>query len=107
MSLSILDTTDQPITYVSLQQEENSDSTIMVIRVPCAAGQSLTADDDSDVRILARENGTADAFVDIQSSPIDLTPYADTNQDFDVKVHTNGVSGIVPTAVGVRVTYNP
>lgn len=107
MSLAILDTTNQPITYISLQQAENSDGAIIVIRVPCAAGQSLTADDVVETRVLARENGTLAAFADIASSPIDLTPYAGTNQDFDVKVHTNGVTGIVPTAVGVRVTYNP
>ena len=107
MSLAILDTADQPITYISFQQEENSDSAIIVIRVPCAAGQSLTADDIAETRVLARENGTMDTFVDIATSPIDLSPYAGTNQDFDVKVHTNGVSGIVSTAVEVRVTYNP
>lgn len=104
---AILDTMNQPLTHVSFQQVENSDSAVLVIRVPCVTGQFLTADDVIEARVLARKNGTADTFVDLASLPIDLAPYDGTDADFDVKVHTNAVTGIVPTAIGVRVTYNP
>lgn len=102
------DTNGQALTYVSVQLPESSDGGVLVVRVPCVAGMSLTADDDPDVRVLARENGTADPFQDLASSPLDLTPYAGADQDFDVKLHANSVSGgIVTKAVGVRATYNP
>lgn len=105
--MNILDTADVPITYVGLQQAEGTDSQIIIIRVPCLNGQFLVASDVSEARVLVRENGTLDAFQDISTLPIDLSPFAGTNQDFDLKVHTESVVGIVPVAVGVRVTYNP
>ncbi len=102
------DTNGQELTYVSSQLAESTDGPVLVVRVPCVAGMSLTADDDPDVRVMGRESASGDPFQDLASSPIDLTPYAGGDQDFDVKLHANAIaSGIVTKAVGVRATYNP
>ena len=103
----ITDTNDVPITYLRFAQVENSDSAVFVVRVPCASGQWLKAADDANARLLGRRHGTADAFVDLASNPISLTPYAGTNTDFDLKLHTNAVAGLVATAVELRATFNP
>jgi len=105
--MNILDSNDVPISQISLQQAESSDSQVIIIRVPCAAGKFLTADILAEVQVLVRETGTVDAFVDIGVSPLDLAPYDGTNQDFDMKVHTGAVAGMVSVAAGVRVTHNP
>lgn len=104
--MDITDTNDVPITYLSFTQAESTDGTVFVIRVKCLSGLKLVAQDVADVRVLARRHGTVDAFVDIATSPIALTPYAGTSVDFDVKLHTNAVTAFVSTAVEIRVTYN-
>lgn len=102
------DTAGQELTYVSVELPESSDSAVLTVRVPCVTGMSLAADDDPDVRVLGREAGSGDPFQDLSASPIDLTPYAGTDQDFEVKLHANVVSsGVLTKAVGVRATYNP
>jgi len=103
----ILDAGNRPLTYIALQQQENTDSQIIFIRVPCAAGQFLAASDVSEARVLARLAGSSDPFVDLFDDPIDLAPFDGTITDFDIKVHTGSVTGIIPTAVDVKVTYNP
>jgi hypothetical protein len=103
----ILDAGNRPISYISLQQQENTDSQIIFIRVPCSAGQFLAANDVTEARVLARLAGSSDPFVDLFDNPIDLTPFDGTTTDFDIKVHTGLVTGIIPTAVEVKVTYNP
>ena len=101
------DTADVPISYLRFSQPESSDSAVFVLRVPCAAGQWLKAAENSSVRLLARRHGTADAFIDLADDPILLDPYAGTNTDFDLKLHTNAVAGLVATAVELRATFNP
>lgn len=103
----ITDTNDVPVNYLHFSQAESLDSAVFVLRIPCVAGQWLAADANSDVSIMAREHGTADAYVDLSSSPIDLTPYAGSDQDFDFKVHTNAIAGLVSTAVNLRCTATP
>lgn len=104
--MNILDTDDVPISQISLQQEETADSQIIVIRVPCQSGLFLTADGVSEARVLVREHGVG-SYQDIHTSPIDLAPHDGSNQDFDLKVHTGSVTGIVSVAVDVKVTHNP
>lgn len=105
--MNVVDVNDIPISYLNYQQEESSDSSVLIIRIPCEAGTFLTANDVPEARILVRENGTSDAFQDVATVPLDLDPYAGSSQDFDMKVHTGAVVGIVPVAVNIRVTYNP
>lgn len=100
------DTGDNVLTYVSVELEESSDSAVLVVRVPCVAGMSLTADDDPDVRVMGRPTGVG-SYQDLAASPISLTPYDGSDQDFDVKLSSGSVSGVLTTAVGVRATYNP
>jgi hypothetical protein len=102
----ITDTSNVPISYLRFSQVESADSAVFVVRVPCVAGQALKAEDNADVRVLGRRHGTADAFVDLASNPISLTPFAGTNTDFDLKLHTNAVAGIVSTAIELRATFN-
>jgi len=104
--MNVLDAGNQPLTFINLQQAESSDSQIFVIRIPCASGQFLTADDVTEARVMVRPFGVG-SYVDVQSSPIDLTPYDGTIQDFEMKFHTTSVTGIVPVVIDVRVTYQP
>lgn len=104
--MNILDAGNQPLTYMAMQQAESTDSQVIVIRAPCLAGQFLTADDVTEARVLVRESGVG-SYQDISTTPIDLSPYDGLTQDFELKVHTTSVDGIVPVAVEVRVTYNP
>lgn len=103
----IKDTAGNTITLLNLTLTESVDSAVLVIRVPCTAGLFLTADNDARLAVKARENGSGDPFVNIASSPIDLTPYDGTDQDFDLKVTPAAVTGFERVAVPVRVTTNP
>lgn len=107
MSAQITDTAGVPITYLNFTQVESSDSANFTVRVPCIAGQWLKADDNPDVRILARPAGSMGSFVDLATDPISLDPYAGTNADFELHLHTNAVAGLVSTAVELRATFNP
>lgn len=104
--MNVLDAGNQPLSYISLQQEESTDSQLILIRVPCVSGLFLTAEDVPEARMMVSVHG-AGSFQDVAISPLDLAPYDGTTQDFDLKVHTTAVSGVVPVAVDVRVTYNP
>lgn len=114
MNDSISDTSDQPLTYLSLRQVEQLDSAVFVVRVPAQVSRWLAADDNDYLRVLARRSGTADAFVDLATSPIDLTPFAGIDGfgtlftvDFDIKVHTNAVTANRREGVNLKVTFNP
>lgn len=100
---SITDINDVPITYISMSLQELTDSAVFVIKVPCLAHSHLSCPGDASAKVTARLNGTADAFVDISVSPIDLNPYADQTKSFDVKVHANNVTGLVRAALPVEV----
>lgn len=104
--MNVLDTNDIPITSVSLQQPESTDGPVIVIRIPCLAGQFLVADDNADARVLVRETGVG-IYQDVGTTPFDLSPYDGATQDFDMKTHTNSVIGIVHHAIDVEITYNP
>jgi hypothetical protein len=103
----ITDTSNVPISYLRFSQAESTDSSVFVVRVPCASGQWLKAADNANVRVVGRLHGTADPFVDLADDPISLDPYAGTNTDFDLKLHTNAVAGLVSTSVELRATFNP
>lgn len=105
--MNVLDTNNNPITALPLSLVENTDSSTLVIRVPCTANQYLAAEENSAAQVLARRHGTADTFADLATDPISLTPYDGTTVDFDLKIHAGSVSGIVHAAIQVKVTYNP
>lgn len=104
---SITDTNDAALTSVSLVLTESTSSGVLVIRVPCQAGQYLASTVDSLAQVLARRTGSGAAFVDIAVAPILLTPYAGSTVEFDVKVSAQAVTGLQRVALPVRVTYTP
>jgi hypothetical protein len=103
---AITDTSDVPISYISMSLQELSDSAVFVIKVPCQAHSHLQSEVDANAVVKARLNGTSDAFVDIAASPIDLNPYAGQTKLFDVKVHANDVTGLVHAVLPVQVVLS-
>jgi hypothetical protein len=82
----LLTTTGKRISLLSFDLSDGETSDVAVLRVIPAVGFQLISDSDGDVEIQARENGTADPFVDIAASPIDLDGYTpETPVDFDVR----------------------
>lgn len=74
-------------------------------RVPCAAGKWLAASGGgAAAKIEARRFGTADAFADLATDLIDLTPYDGQTIKFEFRV-----TGLAPGLAALRalVTYNP
>lgn len=98
---TITDTDEVPVTYLSYSLPESSDSAVFTLLIPCLEGQVLKADTNADVSIFGRVSGVG-TYVDLAVSPISLDPYAGTQQAFDLYIHTNAVTGIVSTAVGLR-----
>lgn len=108
MSQQITDATGAPLLYVNLNLNASTDSGVVVGRVPCAAGKWLTASPaQSGASVLARRTGSGDAFQDLATSPIDLTPYDGSTVSFDFKVHSNAITGFERVALPVRVSYAP
>lgn len=108
MSAQITDTSGAPLLYVNLHLSENSESVIVVARVPCAAGKFLAGPADESAQVLARRTGSGDSFVNLATSPIDLSAWAGSTISFDFKVHALAVSaGLHHVALRVRVTFNP
>lgn len=102
---SITDIDDVPITYISMSLPELDESDVFVIKVECADGTTLASEVNASAKVLARLNGTADPFVDIADTPIDLSPHAGQTKLFDVKVETLNVVGLVRAALSVKVIF--
>jgi hypothetical protein len=82
----IQSTNGKRVGYLAFDLSDGETSGVVVLRVLPATGYSLQADADVDVEIQARENGTADPFVDLATSPIDLSGYTpETPVDFDIR----------------------
>lgn len=107
MSDAITDTSGQPLLYVNLRLDENTDSVVIVARVPCLAGKFLASAVDARAAVLARRTGSGDAFVDLADAPISLTEFDGEAVEFDFKVHAGNVTGLQRVALAVRVTFNP
>jgi hypothetical protein len=107
VSNSITDTAGVPLTAVNLSLAAESDSTVLVGRVACAAGLYLAGSSEGAAQVLARRTGSGDSFVDLAVSPIDLSPHAGETVSFDFKVHAGSIEGRAFVALPVRVTPNP
>ncbi|MGB7925603.1 MAG: hypothetical protein WCF57_20360 [Pyrinomonadaceae bacterium] len=108
--MNIADTADNPLAYVPLVVEEETESAVLVVRVPCVAGMFLTATASESAQVLVREAAarlTEESFVDIATAPIDLSPYAGQTVEFDLKVAVGDVAGFERIALQVRVTSAP
>jgi hypothetical protein len=105
--VNVTDTNGNPLAYVPLVVEEETESAVLVIRVVCVAGMFLTAAESASARVLVRRTGTSDAFVSIAHAPVDLSPDAGQTVDFDLKVSAGAVAGFERVALAVRVTSAP
>ena len=106
MSRQVTDTNGVAITVLSMSVQQNSDTSVLVVEVPCTAGMSLTCNGDPSASVLMRRTGSGDAFQDIATSPISLTPYAGTTQSFDLKIHAGAFSGLLKrVSLPVRVKF--
>jgi hypothetical protein len=103
----ITDTNGTPLSSLPLTLVELTDSAPVVIRVPCAAGLFLASPGHESAQVLARRSGTSDAYADLSTDPLDLSPYAGTVVEFDLKIHTLAVSASVFAAIPLVVTANP
>lgn len=95
-----------PILYVNVRVAAGGTMTFTG-RVPCAAGKWLASSGDAGAKIEARRHGTADAFADLSSDPVDLAPFAGQTIKFEFRVTGLAVATSTRAALPVRVTYNP
>lgn len=107
MTKSITDTNGAAITVLSMSLAAGQVSAVLVMRVPCLAGQLLAADANPSAAVLARRTGSGDAFADLAVAPIALTPFDGQTVEFDLKVSASTVTGVQRVAIPVRVTYSP
>jgi hypothetical protein len=106
--MRIFNTNDEMIGYIPVDLSDGENKTF-VLRIIPADGFFLKATPgDDDVTISARENGTADPFVDINDSPIDLSGYTpETAVDFDIKVAAGSpLNGIRRFVLNVAVSMS-
>lgn len=100
----LTDTLNRAIRYLPFDLVSGEQSTAIVIRVTPDAERTLRCGVSADVTFKARENGTADPYVDI-STGLDLSGYpAGVPVDFDlICLATTGLTGLrrVPLAVVV------
>lgn len=101
----IMDTSNNPLTYLYFLLTESTDGSTVIVRAPGGPGRYLKADDDPTLRVLGRRAGTADAYVDLATSPLSLS-WADP-ADVQIKPHANSVTALEQKAVTVRSTVNP
>lgn len=105
MADSILDIDGHPIEHLSAQLPEQTDSSIMIIQVPCMAGAFLQVEDNAHVRVLGRLNNTANIFQDLHTQPIDLTPFDGLIVSFDIMLRANAVDGDTSEALELKAAY--
>lgn len=102
----ITDTDDNQINALPFSLNEETTSDVFTIRLTdFQAGQVLTCDGSLFARVMCRLANSSDAFVDTNTSPIDLTPYVGEAVDFELKVVSLQVSGFARVVLPVRVVY--
>lgn len=79
----IYDTDDNRIFSVAFAVESEQAATAM-IRVDCNAGYYLRGEAVANLTVEARADGDV-SWIDIETTPIDLTPYDGTFQDFELR----------------------
>lgn len=75
---------------------------VFQIRADCQAGLRLFSDVVGDLTIEGRPQGVG-AYVNLESSDIDLGPYAGTRQNFDIKVTAGTVAVLTRRAFKLKV----
>lgn len=107
MSREVTDTAGAPVSLISLSLAASSSSAVVELLVPCVAGMYLAASSEAGARVLARRTGSGEAFADLSTSPVLLTPWAGQSVAFDFQVAAGAVEGRAFMALPVRVTFNP
>jgi hypothetical protein len=84
----IYDHDDRPLlsTTLSIASEEDLQ---FKIYIDCRAGFSLRATTVADITVLARPQGVSGAFTNIETTPLDLTPYAGTKKEISIKIEAD------------------
>lgn len=107
MAEIVTDTNGQQITAVNLTVNESSESGVFVIRFKALANYKLTAPANSLITVLARKTGSGATFQNIAANPIDVSPFANTVVDYDLKIAAATVNlPIERVALPVRLTPN-
>lgn len=92
MSLAIFDIDDNPIASFMLSID-SLDVQILTLRIECRTGQNLRGIPVSDVVVEAKRSVDS-TWVDIETTPIDLTPYNPTRQNFDIRITAGTVASL-------------
>ncbi len=72
------------------------------VKIDCEENRKLYADATSDFAVVARKLGDA-SWINIETTPIDLTPYAPAREQFEIRITAGSVSG----RNGFAVTVGP
>ena len=79
----IYDTDDNRILTAAVDLRSGETKTV-TIQLDCLTGYQLSGEAVSDVTVEARHSG--DSFVDIETTPISLTPWNGTRETFEVRL---------------------
>ena len=97
MSL-IYDTADNPISSFAMSMDSNEVKTFTV-KIDCKTSNYLRGSSVADLTVEAKRSADA-SWINIETTPINLTPYAATRQSFDVRLTASTV------ATAIRRTFN-
>ncbi len=79
-----------PVSALHFEPYGNTNFTI-VLTIRCRAGYELTSTAVTNVAVEGRVTGGG-GFTNLETTPIDLTPYDGTDQDFDIKITSEAVT---------------
>jgi|GEM_PF-4573093 len=77
---------------------------VYTIRIDCRTGYSLFADAVASLTVEAKRTADAD-YTDIEASPIDLSAWDGTTQEFQVRLTAASVSAVTRRAFSLRVGH--
>lgn len=98
----IRDADGNPVSSFSTSMR-TGDVAAYTLVLDCESGYEFFADAVTDLAVEAKRSADA-SWVDIETTPIDLTPWAGTQQPFDVRLTASG-SGSVRRAFALRVEH--
>lgn len=96
MTSELLDNSDREIGYFPADLVTENETTAIVIKVVAQLNRFLKSSTGTYTYLKGRKNGTADAYVNLATNPIDLsgeTPGATVS--YDLKAGATGVTGKV------------
>jgi len=97
----IFDTDGFPITAFSMTQDEQTSQTA-IIQIECREDYRLYADVVADV-LIEGKHASSLTWTNLETSDIDLTPWAGTTETFNIRFTTGDVSVITRHVLAIRV----